>query len=156
MKKLVLTCVVTLAMASAAFAAGNARNNVGCGLGTMLWENKADSSILFQSFQATTNGTSGSQTFGLSSGTSECSQPKNFVQNEQLINFVQANMDNLAKDIAIGKGETLDTFAELLGVVPAEQQAFNNKLQANFDKIFTSENVVMAEVIDNTVAVALN
>lgn len=156
MKKILLTVAVSLTMASAAFAAGNARSNVGCGLGTMLWENKADNSILFQASQATTNGTSGSQTFGLSSGTSECSQPSKFAQNEKLMHFVQANMDNLAKDIAMGKGETLDTFAEMLGVAPADQHAFNARLQANFGKIFTSENVVLAEVIDNTVTVAQN
>lgn len=156
MKRIVLTIAATLAMTGVAFAAGNARNNVGCGLGTMLWENKANNSVLLQSFQATTNGTSGNQTFGITSGTSECSKPSSFVQNEKLIHFVQANMDNLAKDIAVGKGETLDTFAEMLGVAPAAQEAFNARLQANFDKIFTSENVVLAEVIDNSVNVAMN
>jgi opacity protein-like surface antigen len=156
MKKILLAVALTVVMTSAAFAAGNARNNVGCGLGTILWENKADNSSLFQAFQATTNGTSGNQTFGVTSGTSECKQPSKFVQNERLIHFVQANMDNLAKDIAMGKGETLDTFAEMLGVAPAETVAFNSKLQANFSKIFTSENVVLAEVIDNSVAVANN
>lgn len=156
MKKIVLTIAATLAMTGVAFAAGNARNNVGCGLGTVLWESKANNSAVFQAFQATTNGTSGNQTFGISSGTSECSKPSNFAQNEKLIQFVQANMDNLAKDIAVGKGETLDTFAEMLGVTPADQVAFNASLQANFDKIFTSENIVLAEVIDNSVNVAMN
>jgi opacity protein-like surface antigen len=155
MKKILLAVALTMVMSSAAFAA-SARTNVGCGLGTMLWENKAEHSVLFQAFQSTTNGTSGTQTFGITSGTSECSKPANFVQSEKLINFVQANMDNLAKDIAMGKGESLDTFAEMLGVTPAQQPAFNAKLQSNFGKIFTSENVVLAEVIDNTLAVANN
>jgi hypothetical protein len=155
MKK-ILIAAMTVVMSSAAFAAGTARNNVGCGLGTMLWENKADNSSLFQAFQATTNGTSGAQTFGISSGTSQCDQPSKFVRNEKLILFVQANMDNLAKDIAMGKGETLDTFGEMLGVAPAQTAAFNAKLQANFGKIFTSEHVVVAEVIDNALTVANN
>jgi len=141
-------------MSGAAYAAGDAHRNTGCGLGTLLWESKADNSILFQAFQATTNGTSGSQTFGISSGTSNCQQPSKFVSSEKLINFVQANMDNLAKDIAMGKGETLDTFAELVGVNPADTARFNAKLQANFGKIFTSEHVVLAEVIDNALTVA--
>jgi opacity protein-like surface antigen len=156
MKKLLLGLVLSVVMSGTAFAAGDARKNTGCGLGTLLWENKADDSILFQAFQATTNGTSGNQTFGISSGTSECQQPSKFVQNEKLILFVQANMDNLAKDIAMGKGETLDTFAEMLGVAHGQSVAFNAKLQANFNKIFTSENVVLAEVIDNAVTVANN
>ena len=155
MKKILMAAALTVAMASAAFA-GSAQNNVGCGLGSLVWENKADNSTLFQAFQATTNGTSGSQTFGVTSGTSNCKQPSKFVQNEQLNKFVQANMDNLAKDIAMGKGETLDTFAEMLGVAPAQTVAFNSRMQSNFGKIFTSENVVLAEVIDNAVTVANN
>jgi len=147
--------VLTLAITGSAFA-GQARNNTGCGLGTLLWENKADDSVLLQVLQATTNGTSGNQTFGITSGTSNCQQPSKVVQNEKLINFVQANMDNLAQDIAMGKGESLDTFAEMLGVAPGQSAAFNAKLQANFAKIFTSENVVIAEVIDNAVTVASN
>ena len=156
MRRILMAVALTAVMASTAFAAGTARSNTGCGLGTMLWEGKTDNSSLFQAFQATTNGTSGAQTFGISSGTSECQQPSSFVQNEKLIRFVQANMDNLAKDIAMGKGESLDTFAEMLGVAPTQAAAFNAKLQANFGKIFTSEHIVLAEVIDNAVAVANN
>jgi opacity protein-like surface antigen len=155
MKKVLLGVALSVVIAGSAFA-GQAQNNVGCGLGSVLWENKADNSILFQVFQATTNGTSGNQTFGVTSGTSNCTQPSKFVQNEKLNKFVQANMDGLAQDIAMGKGENLDTFAELLGVTPAQSPAFNAKLQANFDKIFTSENIVLAEVIDNAVTVANN
>ena len=154
MKKLLMGLALSIAMSGAAFAAGEAAVNTGCGLGTLLWENKADNSTLFQAFQATTNATSGNQTFGITSGTLNCKQPDKFVRNDKLMHFVQANMDNLAKDIAMGRGETLDTFAELLGVNPAENAAFNANLQANFDKIFPSENVVLADVIDNAATVA--
>lgn len=155
MKKILMAIALTVAMSSTAIAA-SARNNVGCGLGTMIWEGRADNSTMFQAFQATTNGTSGSQTFGISSGTSECQTNSQFVQNEKLIHFVQASMDNLAKDIAMGKGETLDTFAEMLNIDPSRSVAFNATLQANFDKIYTSERVVLAEVIDNAVNVTKN
>lgn len=155
MKRTLLGLALTLVVTGSAFA-GQAQNNTGCGLGTMLWENKADNSVLFQVLQATTNGTSGNQTFGITSGTSNCQKPSKIVQNEKLIHFVQANMDNLAQDIAMGKGESLDTFAEMLGVAPGQNAAFNAKLQANFSKIFTSENVVLAEVVDNAMTVANN
>ncbi len=137
-------------------SSGMARQNVGCGLGTMLFKNNADNSILLQAFQATTNGTSGNQTFGITSGTSECGQPAAFVKNDRVGEFVLANMDNLAKDIAMGRGETLETLAELLQV-PAERRAeFYGKLQANFGKIFSSEQVVLAGVVDNIAAVSVN
>jgi len=156
MKKVLMAFALTLLITGSAFAAGQAHTNVGCGLGTLLFENKADNSIILQALQATTNGTSGNQTFGISSGTSECQQPSKIVQNEKLNQFVRANMDNLAKDIAMGKGETLDTFVEMMGVAPTESEAYKAKLQASFNKIFTSDKIVMAEVIDNVVTVTNN
>ena len=155
MKKILLGLALSVVITGSAFA-GQAQTNTGCGLGSLLWENKADNSILFEVLQATTNGTSGSQTFGITTGTSNCAKPSKVVQNEKLINFVQANMDTLAQDIAAGKGESLDTFAEMLGVAPGQNAAFNAKLQSNFGKIFTSDHVVLAEVIDNAVTVANN
>lgn len=156
MKKACMVVAMTVAMAGSAYAAGDAHRNTGCGLGTMLWAGKADNSIIFQVLQSTTNGSTGTQTFGISSGTSDCAQPNKIVKNEKLNEFVRANMDNLAKDIANGKGETLDTFAEMLGLAPSQHAAFNAKMQSNFDKIFSSEQVVLAQVIDNAIAVANN
>lgn len=155
MKKfLVAVAVVTLSLVFVGSVFAGARDNVGCGLGTLLFKNNADNSIVLQTFQATTNGTYGNQTFGITTGTSECQQPKNFVSNEQMSEFMLANMDNLAKDIAQGKGETLDAFAELMGI-PAEKRAeFASKLQASFGKIYTSSGVQMASVMDNIAAVS--
>jgi hypothetical protein len=152
MKKLAIVAVVvvvTLVFVGSVFAAGQARSNTGCGLGSMLFKNNADNSVVLQSFQATTNGIYGNQTFGITTGTSECSQPKNFVSNQQLNEFMVANMDNLARDIAQGRGETLDTFAELLGVPAENRPEFYGQLQSGFAKIFTSPGVQMASVMDN-------
>ncbi|OGT99184.1 MAG: hypothetical protein A2079_06290 [Geobacteraceae bacterium GWC2_48_7] len=152
MKKRILAAFALVLVASTSFAA-TARQNTGCGLGTILWENKADSSSLFQAFQATTNGTFGNQTFGISSGTLDCGQPARFVQNEQLKEFVVANMDNLAKDIAVGRGESLDTLTELLQV-PAEQKSeFAAVLQSSFSQVFTHDKIAYAELMDNVAAV---
>ena len=148
--------VLVVVMVSPVFAAGSAHQNTGYGLGTMLWKGNADNSSLFQAFQATTNGSFGSQTFGLTTGTSECSQPSAFVKNDRLNEFVVANMDNLAKDIAMGGGETLAAFSELLQIPTEKRSEFYQKLQANFAKIFTSENVVLANVVDNVAAVSAN
>jgi len=152
MKKLAVVAavvVVTLVLAGSAFAAGQAHQNTGCGLGTMLFKNNADNSVVLQTFQMTTNGTSWSQCFGITTGTSECQQPKNFVSNEHMNEFMVANMDNLAKDIAAGRGETLDAFAELMGVPAEKRPEFYSQLQAGFTKIFTAPGVQMASVMDN-------
>jgi hypothetical protein len=153
MKKILFAAALSIVVASPVFASSG-KANTGCGLGTVLWAGRADNSVMSQSFQATTNGTFGNQTFGITSGTLECGTPGKFVQNEQLNHFVRFNMDSLAKDIAQGRGESLDTFAELLQI-PAEQRpAFNAKLQQNFEKVFTSSSVELAAVIDNSVTLA--
>lgn len=122
-----------------------ANDNTGCGLGSLLIKNQ--NSTMLQAFAATTNGTSGNQTFGISSGTSNCSKPNNFVSNDKLNKFVTENMDELALDISAGKGETLSTVAKLMNV--EDTSAFSAKLQANFSNIYTNENVTSSTVIDS-------
>lgn len=152
MKKTILTLLALVLAAGTSFAA-TARQNTGCGLGTILWENRADGSSISQALQATTNGTFGTQTFGISSGTLDCGQPARFADNQQLKEFVVANMDNLAKDIAAGRGETLDTFAELLQIPAVQKSGFGATLQSSFDRIFTHDKIAYAELMDNVAAV---
>ena len=53
--------------------AGNSDNGPGCGLGKLAWGDfKGQKQIAPQVMMATTNGTFGSQTFGISFGTSGC------------------------------------------------------------------------------------
>jgi hypothetical protein len=122
----------------------------GCGLGSMVFGSEAGP---VQVLAATTNGTFGSQTFGITTGTSNCTKQAKFASNERLNEFVLANMDNLAKDIAIGHGESLDTFAELMAISVEKRSVVYAKLQANFSNIFTSDKVEFADVIDNMVAI---
>ena len=122
-----------------------ANENTGCGLGSLIIHNQ--NTVALQVLAATTNGTSGSQTFGITSGTSNCAKPNNFVSNDKLNRFVSENMDELALDISSGKGETLSTVAKLMNV--ENTAAFSSKLQANFSNIYTSENVTSATVIDS-------
>lgn len=149
---LVMVAALSLVAAGSAFAGGNM--NTGCGLGTVIFKDVQNQSTLVQVVAATTNGTLGNQTFGISSGTSECTQPKNVVRNERLNEFVQANLDELARDISAGKGETLSTVAELMGVPSAQRDAFNRTLQAHFHQIFPSPGVEFAHVVDTIVSVS--
>ena len=143
MKK-ILTLTAIVALTTTAFA----NPNLGCGLGNQVIKNT--DSVLMQVFAATTNGTSGNQTFGITSGTSGCAKPAKFVSNDKANEFVAENMDALALDISNGQGEALTTLATLLNV--SNPDTFAKVLQANFDKIYTSENVNSANVIDNIVA----
>ena len=76
------------------------------------------------------------------------------MSNERLNEFMVANMDNLARDIAQGRGETLDAFAELMGVPADKRPEFYSQLQSGFTKIFTAGNVQMASVMDNITTVS--
>lgn len=148
MKKTILAIFASMMLVASAYA-GMAEDNTGCGLGTMLWKNNADNSMFSQALQATTNGTSGNQTFGISSGTLGCRQPSKFANNETLIRFASANLDTLAKEIAMGKGESLNTLAELMQIPAGQRVAFGTTLQANFTKIFPTGNEDYAAVLDS-------
>ena len=76
------------------------------------------------------------------------------MRNDRLNEFVQANLDDLARDISAGKGETLSTVAELMGVPSADRAAFNANLQANFHQIFPAPGVEYAHVVDTIVSVS--
>jgi hypothetical protein len=151
----VLSVLLILLFVATPVLAGQAARNTGCGLGTVLWADKADGNVMSQSLQATTNGTFGNQTFGITSGTLECDQPAKFVQNERLLAFTADNMDLLARDIAAGQGETLDTVAELLDVPAAERPAFAAALQSNFEQIFVTGQETAGVVLDRISVLAL-
>lgn len=149
MKKIVVGAAVSVLMCSGVAFAGN-QQNTGCGLGTIVFADAPfGDSTLGQAFIVTTNGTSGNQTFGITSGTSNCDQPAGFVKNERMNEFVVSNMDGLAKDIAAGQGESLDTLAELMEIAPAQRGELYARLQSNFRTIYSSEDVTAANVVDN-------
>lgn len=152
MKKAILTFVVIMLLGSVTWAGGN----TGCGLGTMLFGQGGSGldTVLTQILAVTTNGTSGNQTFGISTGTSECDQPSKWVSNEEVNKFVLANMDDLAKDIAAGQGETVSTLAELMEVPEESRDTFFSTLQENFDQIFPSSDVNYSHVVDTVGLIA--
>ena len=151
---LLLTVLATLVVVTPALA-GQAANNTGCGLGTLLWEGKADGSVISQSLQATTNGIFGNQTFGITSGTLGCEQPANIIKNDKALAFTADNMDLLARDIASGQGETLDTLAELLELPSGDRQLLYASLQSNFDRIFITGDETAGVVLDRIAVLTL-
>jgi hypothetical protein len=105
--------------------------------------------LVFQVLAATTNGTSGNQTFGMTSGTSNCEKPSRFVSIERINTYVADNMDNLANDIARGDGEYLNTLAVLMDVPENSRAGFYEKLQNNFSRIYPSTDISSLDVVKN-------
>ena len=124
-----------------------ADQDIGCGLGSMVFAGK--SGKVFKVLGATTNGTSGNQTFGITFGTLGCNGTGTITSSQTLAMFIDGNMDNLARDIAKGEGETLATLSEVWGIKTADKAEFNAVTQANFANIFGSENVTSQEVLVN-------
>ena len=152
MKKLfVFTALFLVAFAGVAMAVDP--KNTGCGLGSIAWEGSSNG-LFSQTFAATTNGTFGTQTFGITSGTSNCEQYKTVTENQKVNTYVADNMDNLARDIARGQGEYLNTLAVLMEVPETKRAAFSSELQNHFSDIYSSEKVTHGEVLQKIRVVA--
>lgn len=141
-KAIVLAAVVGVAPLTA--FAGN--NNVGsCGWGSKVFDGQ--SGIAPQVLAVTTNGTFGNQTFGISSGTSGCTQDGTVSSTWKMAMFIDGNKHQLARDMATGGGETLDALAALIGVVEQDRVAFNQSMKANFGKIYRSDAASSDEIV---------
>jgi len=147
MRKILISTVALAMLSTASFAAGN--SNTGCGLGSMLIPNQ--DTVATQVLAATTNGTSGNQTFGITSGSLNCTKPFKLVMNDKAQRFVADNMDAIAEDVAAGKGENLDTLLSMIKVENKELAA--TKLKANFSTIYSSADVNSAQILDNMASV---
>jgi hypothetical protein len=126
----------------------NAADNVGgCGWGSKLFDGQKG--IAPQVLAVTTNGTSGNQTFGISSGTSGCTQDGTVVSKWKTAAFIDSNMNRLALDISRGQGESLESLAAITGVASEDSAKFNSVLQQNFASIFSSPSVTSNEVAES-------
>ncbi|MCF8059333.1 MAG: DUF3015 domain-containing protein [Bacteriovoracaceae bacterium] len=128
MKKLVLTVAMTLFVGNTFAAHGPA----GCGLGSMLFAGKEG--LVFNVLAATFNGSSGNQTFAMSTGTLGCEDAQQAKVSGPV--FIQNNREKLANDIARGQGETLQAYLKLIGANNADMKV----LQQNFATLFAADN----------------
>ena len=116
----------------------------GCGLGAQIFNEK---NILHQVLAATTNGSFGTQTFGITTGTLGCTNNGKFVSKEHETMFANLNFDNLSQEMAQGGGEHLASLATLMGVPAEEQPAFFALAQEKY--------VTLVESGENTSAAML-
>jgi len=135
MKKFVIAALATMAAASAM-----AQNNVGsCGWGSKVFEGQRG--VAPQVLAVTTNGTSGNQTFGITFGTSGCTQDGVVSSSWKTAMYIDGNRVALARDAAAGQGESLDTLAAVMGVKDADRAQFASTVKANFGTVFADEHI---------------
>lgn len=80
---------------------------------------------------ATTNGTVGSQTFGISTGTSGCANDGVIMKNTH-INMASRAFESLAEEMVQGRGEHLASLATLLEVPEEAQPEFFALVQKKY------------------------
>lgn len=143
MRKLV--AVTALAALFPAIAIAQ-QNNIGsCGWGSKVFDGQ--SGLAPQVLGATTNGTFGNQTFGITSGTSGCTQDGAVRSTWKTAMFIDGNKETLARDMSVGSGEALDSLAHLLGVEAADRAAFNRIARDNMQRIFPRDNAETEQVV---------
>lgn len=137
MRKLtILSVLAGLMIGSLAQAASRDYGMAGCGLGSQ-W--MGDDSIVKQVLASTTNGTSYNQLFGISSGTSNCTDEGTVRADREADMYIESNQVALANDIARGNGEALEHLAKVLGC--SDSSAVGVKLQKSYESIFNTDNI---------------
>ncbi|RIL05682.1 MAG: hypothetical protein DCC71_09490 [Proteobacteria bacterium] len=139
--------VLSLAVGMLALPAADAfaDPDIGCGFGTQIWT--GSKGVAPKVLGATTNGTLGNQTFGISSGTLGCRQGGTVTADAKVRIFTSANLESLARDMAQGRGETLDAFATLLGIRQGDKNAFFSFTQSHFAELYAGDAVTAGEVL---------
>jgi hypothetical protein len=147
MRTLGISAMVVLALGAHGAAAQDREtaSSAGCGVGTILFEGQKGP--VPQVLAATTNGSFGNQTFGISSGTLGCERDAVVRSPTEVRMLLISSLDNLATDVARGQGETLESLAALMKVEPDDRGRFFASLQGDFGRIFPTEDVTADEVI---------
>lgn len=142
MKKL----LVGMTFAAASLVANaEAPGGPNCGWGNMLFE--GNSGIVFHFLASTTNGTTGNNTFGMTSGTNGCSTDGTLTYGGKALIDVSALMDEFSEDVARGDGEVISALAVSMGVEAQDRAQFKSALHNNFATIFPSADVTAEDVV---------
>ncbi len=144
MKKFFVAIALS-ALSTSAFA--GAAGGPGCGWGQMLFEGQTGTAT--HVLGLTTNGSTGNNTFGVTSGTNGCSSSGTITYDGKGMVKVGAVMDEFSEDVASGDGEVLTAVAVTLGVKQEDRAYFKETMHNNYSEIFTTQNVTQEEVLAN-------
>src|SRR4026209_1382060 len=155
-KVIMLSVAVLFGMRAGLALAANPDTGPGCGLGKLAWSDYShQKNIGPQVLMATTNGTFWSQTFGISSGTSGCTNDGKVMAEQKTTMFAQLNFENLSQEMAQGQGEHLASLATLMGVPSAHQAEFFAMTQEKYTTLVQAGEaspVAMIKALNEAVA----
>jgi hypothetical protein len=141
MRKLLVAAMFAVLFSSTQAFAEAAYGSAGCGLGSMAFGSKPG---MIQVLAATTNSLFGTQTFGITTGTSNCQLAPGAAATAKV--FIEGNREALAKDISRGQGETVKNLASLAGCADAKE--VGAALQKNFKVIFPTATAPSETVVE--------
>jgi hypothetical protein len=134
-------------MAFVSLASQNAAaQDSGCGLGSMII---TEQTKVMQVLAATTNSSTGTQIFGITTGTSNCKSQSIVMRDKEVQYFAEVNKEDLSREIAQGRGEKLMTLASLYGCKGDARDQFARKAQSAYQRIFTSPTTTAGEMVHN-------
>lgn len=132
--------LLALVATTSAFAADSSS---GCGMG---YEVAPNQSLVSSSTRSIVNATF-SNSIAMTLGTSGCAK-HSIVKNEAKgIHFAEANMNQLAVEMARGNGEFVASFASVYGCNDAS--AFGSMVQSNYESVLPSTNTTGVELYNN-------
>ena len=143
MKSLVLAFAISL-IGGVALAESTQYGEAGCGLGSMVFGTSPDAAS--QVMASTTNSSSGSQTFGISTGTSNCVDNGAVKKASAVPAYIEVNTAALATDAARGNGETI---AGLAGLMGCEPKALGAAMKSQYNNIFVETKMQPAMIETN-------
>ena len=127
---IVLSLFLT-AMVSTDAQASATQDSVGCGVGTLIFQNSTG--LIWSLFALTTNTTT-FITVSMTLGLVNC--PAGASVRGRIASFIEFNKPELAVEVAQGKGERLDVLVEMYGVKESNRSAAIAALKTNQISIF--------------------
>lgn len=141
--KNIIIGLLALISATSVFAADSSS---GCGMG---WEIAPKQSLFSSSTRSLVNATF-SNTIGMTLGTSGCAKHSIVKNDAKGIHFAEANLNQLAVEMARGNGEFLVSFSEVFGC--QNSRAFGSMVQAHYETVLPSEKTSGVELYNNVKA----
>jgi hypothetical protein len=152
MKRVLSVGLVMLAVAAIPVQAGNF-SYAGCGLGAVIWGKNNNRGV--QTLASTTNGTFYSQTLGITSGTSECTDGGVARKEKAREIFVAANLKDVTREMAAGHGEFVSALGTLSGCTQQVMPDFLQAVQSHYQTIVptaTTEPLQIVHGLDSVIA----
>lgn len=129
------TLILSLAVVDAQ-AAGY--GEAGCGLGSVVMGPNGS-----QVMASTTNGLSYTNIFGVSSGTSNCTDEAGVKQSSQVPLFIEVNKMALQKESSRGGGETIANLANIMG---CDQKVLGGAMKSHYKPLFVDSKMEPVQI----------